>query len=107
MECQQLKVIWKPSEGKFPQFQEDYTSVTKIFKILIYRATDINITSPYVNSMLVDYNYMGYCASISFESLKSYMIKIGDLNQNAIDSGFIAMIFLKVANLIQLACLIN
>ena len=50
--------------------------------------------------MLVDYNYMGYCASISFESLKSYMIKIGDLNQNAIDSGFIAMIFLKVANLI-------
>ena len=46
----------------------------------------------------MDYNYMGYCASISFESLKSYMIKIGDLNQNAIDSGFIAMIFLKVAN---------
>ena len=87
--------------------QEDYIMVSKIVKILIYRATDINITSPYVNSILVDYNYMGYCASISFESLKSYMKKTGDLNQNEIDSGFIAMIFLKVSNVIGIGCLIN
>ena len=68
-----------------------------IVSILIYRANDIKIEPPYVNSLLVDYNYLGYCASISFESLKSYLKNTGELNQNTIDAGFVAIIFLKVA----------
>ena len=53
----------------------------------------------------MDFNYYGYCASISFEALKSYMVEIGKINGEEIDSSFVSIIFLKV--IIYLAHLNN
>merc|ERR1712001_730267 len=71
-------------------------TIAKSYLGAVNRATEIKIEPPYVTSLLVDYNYMGYCASISFESLKSYLINKGELDSNQIDSSFIVIIFLKV-----------
>ena len=49
-----------------------------------------------MTSLLVDFNYYGYCGSISFEALKSYMVEIGEINGEEIDSSFVLIIFLKV-----------
>ena len=71
-------------------------TIAKSYLGAVNRATEIKIEPPYVTSLLVDYNYMGYCASISFESLKSYLINKGELKSNQIDSSFIVILFLKV-----------
>ena len=55
------------------------------------------IAPPYVTSMLVDFVYMGYCAKISFEHLRAYMIEKGEMKKDDIDASFVSLIFLKVS----------
>ena len=52
---------------------------------------------PYVTSILVDFNYMGYCAKISFEHLRAYLVQKGELKKEDIDASFVSVIFLKVS----------
>ena len=47
--------------------------------------------------MLVDFVYMGYCAKISFEHLRAYMIEKGEMKKDDIDASFVSLIFLKVS----------
>ena len=50
--------------------------------------------------MLVDFNYMGYCAKISFEHLRAYLVQKGELKKEDIDASFVSVIFLKVSTLV-------
>ena len=62
----------------------------------IYRINEIPIEPPYVTSMLVDFYYLGYCAKISFEHLRPFLVKKGEIKQEDIDPSFVATLFLKV-----------
>ena len=57
---------------------------------------EIPVQSPYVESILVDFEYMGNCATIKFEALRNWMIDKGELKKDAIDSKFIGIIVTKV-----------
>ena len=56
----------------------------------IYRINEIPIEPPYVTSMLVDFYYLGYCAKISFEHLRPFLVKKGEIKQEDIDPSFVA-----------------
>ena len=58
------------------------------------------IAPPHVTSMLVDFNYMGYCAKISFEHLRAYLVQKGEVKKEDIDASFVSVIFLKVSTLV-------
>ena len=57
---------------------------------------EIPVQSPYVESILVDFEYMGNCASVKFEALRKWMIEKGELREGAIDSQFCGIIVTKV-----------
>ena len=63
----------------------------------IYRINEIPIEPPYVTSMLVDFYYLGYCAKISFEHLRPFLVKKGEIKKEDIDPSFVATLFLKVS----------
>ena len=63
----------------------------------VNRANEIPIEPPYVTSILVDFYYMGYCAKISFEHLRAYLIQKGEIKQEDVDASFISIMFLKVS----------
>ena len=63
----------------------------------VSRAKEIPIEPPYVTSILVDFYYMGYCAKISFEHLRAYLVQKGEIKQEDIDASFVSIIFLKVS----------
>ena len=63
-------------------------------------AREIGIESPYVVSTFLDMQFVGVCASISFEALRTKLIEKGEMDEDAIDNKFFAMIGLKV-NLIS------
>ena len=63
----------------------------------IYRINEIPIEPPYVTSMLVDFYYLGYCAKISFEHLRAFLVQKGEIKQEDIDASFVSIIFLKVS----------
>ena len=63
----------------------------------VSRAKEIPIEPPYVTSILVDFYYMGYCAKISFEHLRAYLVQKGEIQQEDIDASFVSIIFLKVS----------
>ena len=70
----------------------------------VSRAKDIPIEPPYVTSILVDFYYMGYCAKISFEHLRAYLVQKGEIKQEDIDASFVSIMFLKVSFFIFLPC---
>ena len=63
-------------------------------------AKEIRIESPNVVSTFLDMQFVGVCASISFDALRTKLIEKGEMDEDAIDNKFFAMIGLKV-NLIS------
>ena len=63
-------------------------------------AREISIEPPYVVSTFLDMQFVGVCASISFDALRTKLIEKGEMDEDAIDNKFFAMIGLKV-NLIS------
>ena len=63
----------------------------------VNRANEIPIEPPYVTSILVDFYYMGYCAKISFEHLRVYLVEKGEMKKEDIDASFVSILFLKVS----------
>ena len=63
----------------------------------VNRANEIPIEPPYVTSILVDFYYMGYCAKISFEHLRAYLVEKGEIKKEDIDASFVSILFLKVS----------
>ena len=63
----------------------------------VNRANEIPIEPPYVTSILVDFYYMGYCAKISFEHLRAYLVEKGKIKKENIDASFVSILFLKVS----------
>ena len=61
-------------------------------------AEEIKIKPPFIKTTLVDFKYFGQCAQISFQALRLYMIKKGEMTEIDIDSSFIAIIVLKESN---------
>ena len=59
-------------------------------------AKEIRIESPNVISTFLDMQFVGVCASISFEALRTKLIEKGEMDEDAIDNKFFAMIGLKV-----------
>ena len=54
-------------------------------------------TSPFVNINIMDFEYFGYCASVSFEALRTQLGNQKEINQQEEnDSNFVAIIWLKV-----------
>ena len=51
---------------------------------------------PYVKTILFDYMYFGYCISISFEALRSYLVEIGEIKKDDLDSDFYALVWFQV-----------
>ena len=62
----------------------------------VKRVKEIPIEPPYVTPILVDFYYMGYCAKISFEYLRAYLIQKDEMKKEDIDASFVSIIFLKV-----------
>ena len=59
-------------------------------------AREIRIEPPYVVSTFMDLQFLGTCASISFEALRTKLTEKGQIDKDAIDNRFFAMIGLKV-----------
>ena len=59
-------------------------------------AREIRIEPPYVVSTFMDLQFLGTCASISFDALRTKLIEKGQMDKEAIDNKFFAMIGLKV-----------
>ena len=72
--------------------------------LALNRAKSIPIKQPYVDSVLFDFAYNGYCAQIKFEALRAYMISQGDINENDIDSRFYALIWIQVSIFLSTSC---
>ena len=73
----------------------------------VNRAKEIPIEPPYVTSVLVDFYYMGYCAKISFEHLRDYLVQKGEMEQDDIDASFVSIIFLKVSINYKYVCIMH
>ena len=71
-------------------------SIGPTYSIALSRAKLIKIESPYVESMLVDLVYNGYCAKIHLQALKTYMVNQGDISENEIHAKFYALIWIQV-----------
>ena len=54
------------------------------------------IEEPYVDTVVLDLVYMGYCGRIHLEELRSKLINDGDISKDEIDSKFYAMIWIQV-----------
>ena len=63
----------------------------------LLRGEEIKTKPPFIKTTLVDFKYFGQCAQISFQALRLYMIKKGEMTEIDIDSSFIAIIVLKVS----------
>ena len=61
------------------------------------RPAKIPIKEPYVNTILSDYTYNGYCATISVSKLVDYLVEIGELKTADNDTPLWIVIWLKVA----------
>ena len=59
-------------------------------------AREIRIEPPYVVSTFMDMQFLGTCASISFDALKTKLTENGQIDKDSIDNKFFAMIGLKV-----------
>ena len=51
---------------------------------------------PFLEVILFDYFYFGYCISISFEALRNYLIETGEMQKDDIDSDFYSILWFKV-----------
>ena len=70
------------------------------YNLAMENAKEIPIESPYVVSTFLDMQFVGVCASMSFVALRTKLIEKGEMDEDAIDNKFFAMIGLKV-NLIS------
>ena len=66
------------------------------FEALNANKSDIPLAPPYVRSAVSDFAYNGYCAVISFEALREYMVSKRQIDIGELDSTFNAIIWLKV-----------
>ena len=71
-------------------------TIAKSYVKGLERPRELKIEPPYVKSLLVDFDYLGYCTSISLEALKQYLIEKGEMSSDESDSSFVSTIFLKV-----------
>ena len=63
-------------------------------------STDINeirIEHPYVTPVFLDLSFMGYCASVNLEALRTKMVEKGEVSKDDVDSKFFVNIGLKVS----------
>ena len=65
---------------------------------MFHKSSPISPITPFVNMILIDFEYFGYCAYISFEALRTQLITNNVLNQGEKDSDFIAIIWLNVSS---------
>ena len=80
----------KPEEIVFAlSIGTDYTTA-------LNRAKEIPIKSPYVEITTVDLIYFGLCATVHLEILRAYMVEKGEISEEAIDSEFFGLIWVKV-----------
>ena len=71
-------------------------SIGPTYSSALSRAKLIKIEPPYVESILVDLVYNGYCAKIHLQALKTFMISQGDISENDIHAKFYALIWIQV-----------
>ena len=57
---------------------------------------EVEIAPPYVTPNFLDLSFLGYCATVSFEALKTKMVERGEISEDIIDSKFFIIIGLKV-----------
>ena len=67
----------------------DYTSA-------LNRPKEIPIKPPYVEITAVDLVYFGFCATVHLEALRALMVEKGEISEEAIDSEFFGLIWVKV-----------
>ena len=68
-------------------------------------STDINeirIEPPYVTPVFLDLSFMGYCASVNLEALRTKMVERGEISKDDLDSKFFVNIGLKVTKKVYL-----
>ena len=73
----------------------DYTTA-------LNRAKEIPVKSPYVEITTVDLIYFGFCATVHLEVLRTYMVEKGEISEEAIDSEFSGLIWVKVKLIIAI-----
>ena len=54
------------------------------------------IEEPYVDTVVLDQVYMGYCGRIHLEQFRSKLINDGQISKDTIDSKFYALIWIQV-----------
>ena len=62
--------------------------------------TRLPVKPPYVKTVLVDYTYNGYCAVVSFEAIRQYLIDVGEVDSGEKDFTFNFVAFLNVSSTI-------
>ena len=72
-------------------------TIAKTYLKGLKRVNEIKLEEPYISSVLVGFAYYGNCASISFQSLRSFLVQKGEIDEHDITSSFFASIFLKVS----------
>ena len=72
-------------------------TIAKTYLKGLKRVNEIKLEKPYISSVLVGFTYYGNCASISFQSLRAFLVQKGEIDKHDITSSFFASIFLKVS----------
>ena len=71
-------------------YGNDYTSATE-------GNSEKILKPPFLKSTFMDFHFLGFCATVHFEAIKSKMISEGKTDENAIDSKFFVAIGLRVS----------
>ena len=71
-------------------------SIATDYTTALNRAKEIPVKSPFVEITTVDLVYFGFCATVRLEVLRAYMIEKGEIREEAIDSEFFGLIWVKV-----------
>ena len=68
------------------------------YQDVVKNVSRIPVSDPYVQIVLIDYIYNGFCALISYEAIMKYLIEHDEIKNGQQDFSFFNVIILNVSN---------
>ena len=73
-------------------------NMASTYQEVVKNVSRIPVSDPYVQIVLIDYIYNGFCALISYEAIMKYLIEHDEIKNGQQDFSFFNVIILNVSN---------
>ena len=73
-------------------------NMASTYQDVVKNVSRIPVSDPYVQIVLIDYIYTGFCAIISYEAIMKYLIEHDEIKHGQQDFSFFNVIILNVSN---------